>query len=102
MPGPGLCAATERVAAIIAKVARMLKRDAMLCAMRVLSTCFTGCSDDDTTRERQASRGCGERCRGKMVGTTRFELATSPTPRVRSTRLSHVPTCLEVVRSSCG
>src|ERR1700723_277596 len=27
-----------------------------------------------------------------MVGTTRFELATSPTPRVRSTRLSHVPT----------
>src|ERR1700761_2057782 len=28
-----------------------------------------------------------------MVGTTRFELATSPTPRVRSTRLSHVPTC---------
>ncbi len=29
----------------------------------------------------------------KMVGTTRFELATSPTPRVRSTRLSHVPTC---------
>jgi hypothetical protein len=29
---------------------------------------------------------------GKMVGTTRFELATSPTPRVRSTRLSHVPT----------
>jgi hypothetical protein len=30
----------------------------------------------------------------KMVGTTRFELATSPTPRVRSTRLSHVPTCV--------
>src|ERR1700733_11293573 len=29
-----------------------------------------------------------------MVGTTRFELATSPTPRVRSTRLSHVPTVL--------
>lgn len=29
----------------------------------------------------------------EMVGTTRFELATSPTPRVRSTRLSHVPTC---------
>ena len=29
---------------------------------------------------------------GEMVGTTRFELATSPTPRVRSTRLSHVPT----------
>ena len=29
-----------------------------------------------------------------MVGTTRFELATSPTPRVRSTRLSHVPTSL--------
>ena len=29
-----------------------------------------------------------------MVGTTRFELATSPTPRVRSTRLSHVPTCV--------
>src|SRR6185312_4395893 len=29
-----------------------------------------------------------------MVGTTRFELATSPTPRVRSTRLSHVPTFL--------
>jgi hypothetical protein len=29
-----------------------------------------------------------------MVGTTRFELATSPTPRVRSTRLSHVPTLL--------
>jgi integrase len=28
----------------------------------------------------------------EMVGTTRFELATSPTPRVRSTRLSHVPT----------
>src|ERR1035441_5865555 len=27
-----------------------------------------------------------------MVGTTRFDLATSPTPRVRSTRLSHVPT----------
>lgn len=27
-----------------------------------------------------------------LVGTTRFELATSPTPRVRSTRLSHVPT----------
>ncbi len=33
----------------------------------------------------------------EMVGTTRFELATSPTPRVRSTRLSHVPT---VLRSS--
>ena len=31
----------------------------------------------------------------KMVGTTRFELATSPTPRVRSTRLSHVPTCYD-------
>ena len=30
--------------------------------------------------------------REEMVGTTRFELATSPTPRVRSTRLSHVPT----------
>jgi hypothetical protein len=30
-----------------------------------------------------------------MVGTTRFELATSPTPRVRSTRLSHVPTCYD-------
>src|SRR5260370_5202000 len=29
-----------------------------------------------------------------MVGTTRFELATSPSPRVRSTRLSHVPTVL--------
>src|SRR5271154_1147006 len=28
----------------------------------------------------------------KMVGTTGFEPATSPTPRVRSTRLSHVPT----------
>ena len=27
-----------------------------------------------------------------MVGTTGFEPATSPTPRVRSTRLSHVPT----------
>jgi hypothetical protein len=31
----------------------------------------------------------------RMVGTTRFELATSPTPRVRSTRLSHVPTCYD-------
>ncbi len=31
-----------------------------------------------------------------MVGTTRFELATSPTPRVRSTRLSHVPTIISV------
>ena len=33
-----------------------------------------------------------------MVGTTRFELATSPTPRVRSTRLSHVPTLLPAVQ----
>src|ERR1700748_1556233 len=32
------------------------------------------------------------KCLREMVGTTRFELATSPTPRVRSTRLSHVPT----------
>src|ERR1017187_9488950 len=32
-----------------------------------------------------------------MVGTTRFELATSPTPRVRSTRLSHVPTCVSLI-----
>jgi hypothetical protein len=31
----------------------------------------------------------------ELVGTTRFELATSPTPRVRSTRLSHVPTCYD-------
>src|ERR1700679_3484600 len=35
----------------------------------------------------------------KMVGTTRFELATSPTPRERSTRLSHVPTCCYYDRS---
>jgi hypothetical protein len=35
--------------------------------------------------------------RRKLVGTTRFELATSPTPRVRSTRLSHVPTCCKSV-----
>ena len=40
-------------------------------------------------REKQgATKG-----RKELVGTTRFELATSPTPRVRSTRLSHVPTC---------
>src|SRR5664279_1743027 len=31
-----------------------------------------------------------------MVGTTGFEPATSPTPRVRSTRLSHVPTLAEL------
>ena len=38
-----------------------------------------------------------------MVGTTRFELATSPTPRVRSTRLSHVPTCVaRVAREGHG
>src|ERR1700733_5915116 len=38
-----------------------------------------------------------------MVGTTRFELATSPTPRVRSTRLSHVPTIdLHVIREGDG
>ena len=35
----------------------------------------------------------------KLVGTTRFELATSPTPRVRSTRLSHVPTVLRAPSS---
>ena len=38
----------------------------------------------------------------KMVGTTRFELATSPTPRVRSTRLSHVPTLLPVAQAGDG
>src|ERR1700730_7531777 len=38
-----------------------------------------------------------------MVGTTRFELATSPTPRVRSTRLSHVPTiALHVIQADNG
>ena len=38
-----------------------------------------------------------------MVGTTRFELATSPTPRVRSTRLSHVPTrCAPARRPAAG
>src|ERR1700730_17750460 len=39
-----------------------------------------------------------------MVGTTRFELATSPTPRVRSTRLSHVPTivCTSPRRATAG
>ncbi len=38
-----------------------------------------------------------------MVGTTRFELATSPTPRVRSTRLSHVPTIgLRVTQAGNG
>src|SRR5438067_5648268 len=38
-----------------------------------------------------------------MVGTTRFELATSPTPRVRSTRLSHVPTIgLRVTKAGDG
>ena len=37
-----------------------------------------------------------------MVGTTRFELATSPTPRVRSTRLSHVPTCLRQATRARG
>src|SRR5215470_5663582 len=37
-----------------------------------------------------------------MVGTTRFELATSPTPRVRSTRLSHVPTRLRAVQADSG
>src|SRR3977135_3269793 len=38
-----------------------------------------------------------------MVGTTRFELATSPTPRVRSTRLSHVPTIvLHVTQAGDG
>src|SRR5580698_2368910 len=38
-----------------------------------------------------------------MVGTTRFELATSPTPRVRSTRLSHVPTIdLHVIQAGDG
>src|ERR1700693_5847977 len=38
-----------------------------------------------------------------MVGTTRFELATSPTPRVRSTRLSHVPTIdLRVAQAGDG
>src|SRR6266478_6528686 len=38
-----------------------------------------------------------------MVGTTRFELATSPTPRVRSTRLSHVPTIgLRVTQAGDG
>src|SRR6185437_4432048 len=39
-----------------------------------------------------------------MVGTTRFELATSPTPRVRSTRLSHVPTmvCTSPRRAAAG
>src|SRR5271154_2856947 len=30
--------------------------------------------------------------REKMVGTTGFEPATSPTPRVRDTRLRYVPT----------
>jgi hypothetical protein len=29
---------------------------------------------------------------GKMVGTARFELATSRTPSVRATRLRYVPT----------
>jgi hypothetical protein len=38
----------------------------------------------------------------EMVGTTRFELATSPTPRVRSTRLSHVPTCVSRVAREDG
>ncbi len=37
-----------------------------------------------------------------MVGTTRFELATSPTPRVRSTRLSHVPTLCALTRRSAA
>jgi hypothetical protein len=38
-----------------------------------------------------------------MVGTTRFELATSPTPRVRSTRLSHVPTFVaRIVQANDG
>ena len=37
-------------------------------------------------------------CGVLLVGTTRFELATSPTPRVRSTRLSHVPTQVHVGR----
>ena len=49
---------------------------------------------------------CSTRCSSagmllrEMVGTTRFELATSPTPRVRSTRLSHVPTCYILRRQS--
>ncbi len=46
----------------------------------------------DESRFGQSGKGL----RKEMVGTTRFELATSPTPRVRSTRLSHVPTCLSV------
>lgn len=34
---------------------------------------------------------CGEK-RRKMVGTVRFELTTSSTPRKRATKLRYVPT----------
>jgi hypothetical protein len=43
--------------------------------------------------------GKPERMRGtKMVGTTGFEPATSPTPRVRDTRLRYVPTAVFLLR----
>jgi hypothetical protein len=37
-----------------------------------------------------------------MVGTARFELATSRTPSVRATRLRYVPTALPNSRLSLG
>ena len=37
-----------------------------------------------------------------MVGTARFELATSRTPSVRATRLRYVPTALPNARLSLG
>jgi hypothetical protein len=79
-------------------------------AQDIIAALFVGNSNQSAATA--ASAQCGNRCsflfprlflsclsrEAKllkiMVGTTRFELATSPTPRVRSTRLSHVPTCV--------
>src|SRR5439155_23641350 len=49
--------------------------------------------DNQTTRSPPAeARGSSSLSEEEMVGTARFELATSRTPSVRATRLRYVPT----------
>gem|GEM_PF-2208332 len=57
-------------------------------ATRVLR--FPVCHNSATTQER-LPQATAVKCSIVVVGTARFELATSRTPSVRATRLRHVP-----------
>ena len=65
--------------------------DAALDAVEAVRVLRDGVCHKICHNARTAAKTSSRKCLIEMVGTPRFELGASPTPRVRATRLRHVP-----------